>query len=87
MKTKILGGIFALAVMVATGYGVNRSMEKEADLPEMALKNVEALADNEIGKRGVDLDRPHARRPGHHRQVHPHVLGQCFPVSLLLPDL
>ena len=36
-------------LMVATGYGVNRSMEKEADLPEMALKNVEALADNEIG--------------------------------------
>ena len=49
MKTKILGGIFALAVMVATGYGVNRSMQKDTDLSEMALKNVEALADNEIG--------------------------------------
>ena len=27
----------------------NFRREKEADLPEMALKNVEALADNEIG--------------------------------------
>ena len=32
MKTKILGGIFALAVMVVTGYGVNRSMQKDTDL-------------------------------------------------------
>ena len=40
MKTKILGGIFALAVMVATGYGVNRSMQKDTDLSEMAIKNV-----------------------------------------------
>ena len=44
MKTKILGGIFALAVMVATGYGVNRSMQKDTDLSEMAIKNIEALA-------------------------------------------
>ena len=49
MKTKILGGIFALAVMVATGYGVNKSAQNDADLLEMALKNVEALADEEIG--------------------------------------
>ena len=44
MKTTILGGIFALAVMVAAGYGVNRSMQKDTDFSEMALKNVEALA-------------------------------------------
>ena len=44
MKTKILRGIFALAVMVAAGYGVNRSMQKDTDFSEMALKNVEALA-------------------------------------------
>jgi len=30
--------------MVATGYGVNRNMENNANLSEMALKNVEALA-------------------------------------------
>ena len=44
MKTKILGGIFAFAVMVAIGYGVNRSMENDADLSDVALSNVEALA-------------------------------------------
>ncbi len=44
MKAKILGGIFALAVMVAAGYGVNKSMSNDADLSEMALSNVEALA-------------------------------------------
>ncbi len=31
MKAKILGGIFALAVMVAAGYGVNKSMSNDAD--------------------------------------------------------
>ena len=49
MKTKILGGVFALAVMVATGYGVNRSMENNANLSDMVLKNVEALAQFEGG--------------------------------------
>ena len=49
MKTTILGGIFAFAVMVATGYEVNWNEQKDADFPEIALKNVEALADNEIG--------------------------------------
>lgn len=44
MKTKILRGVFALAVTVATGYGVNQSMQKDTDLSEMALSNVEALA-------------------------------------------
>ena len=43
MKTKILRGVFALAVTVATGYGVNQSMQKDTDLSEMALSNVEAL--------------------------------------------
>ena len=44
MKKKILGGLFAFAVMVATSYGVNRSMENNANLSDMVLKNVEALA-------------------------------------------
>ena len=50
MKKKILGGLFAFAVMVATSYGVNRSMENDADLSDMALKNVEALALGEQGE-------------------------------------
>ena len=49
MKTTILGEIFAFAVMVATGYEVNRNKQKDVDFPEITLKNVEALANNEIG--------------------------------------
>ena len=56
MKTKILGGIFTLAVMVATSYGVSRSMEKDTDLSEMALKNVEALGQNEGPSTGVTCE-------------------------------
>lgn len=44
MKRKILGGVFALAVMAAAGYGVNKSAQDDADLSDMALSNVEALA-------------------------------------------
>lgn len=47
MRKKILSGIFALAVMVATGYGVNKSMNNDAGLNELALMNVEALGHNE----------------------------------------
>ena len=50
MKKKILGGLFAFAVMIATSYGVNRSMENDADLSDMALSNVEALALGEQGE-------------------------------------
>lgn len=56
MKTKILGGIFTLAVMVVLGYGVSRSMEKDTDLSEMALKNVEALGQNEGPSTGVTCE-------------------------------
>jgi len=48
MKTKILGGIFTLAVMVVLGYGVNKSVQNNADLSDMALSNVEALASGEL---------------------------------------
>ena len=47
MRKKILSGIFALAVLVTTGYGVNRSMESDADLTDLALMNVEALGRTE----------------------------------------
>ncbi len=52
MKAKISGGIFALAVTIATGYGVNKSMQHDADLSEIALSNVEALAWGESGEDG-----------------------------------
>lgn len=44
MKKKLLSGIFALVLLVATGYGVNQSIKSEANLSDLALANVEALA-------------------------------------------
>ena len=47
MKKKILSGIFALALLGTTGYGVNQSVKNNADLSGLALSNVEALANGE----------------------------------------
>ncbi|WP_019539959.1 NVEALA domain-containing protein [Proteiniphilum acetatigenes] len=47
MKKKILSGIFALSLLVATGYGVNKSMKGDVVLSYLALNNVEALANGE----------------------------------------
>ncbi|WP_019541471.1 NVEALA domain-containing protein [Proteiniphilum acetatigenes] len=49
MKKKILSGIFALALLAATGYGVNQSVNSNANLSDLALNNVEALANGEVG--------------------------------------
>ncbi len=48
MKRKILSGVFALALLATAGYGVNKSMKRNADLSNLALSNVEALAKGEI---------------------------------------
>lgn len=47
MKKKILSGVFALALLTTAGFGVNKSMKSDANLSDLALSNVEALADNE----------------------------------------
>ena len=47
MKKKILSGVFALAILATTGFGVNKSMKSNAGLSDLALANVEALAQNE----------------------------------------
>ena len=44
IKKKLLSGVFALALLVTTGYGVNKSMNSNAGLSYLALSNVEALA-------------------------------------------
>jgi len=49
MKKKILSGVFALALLATAGFGVQKSMKSDAGLSDLALSNVEALADNEIG--------------------------------------
>ena len=51
MKKKIImGGIFALTLLIATGYGVNVNMRSNAGLSELALSNVEALAEVNINE-------------------------------------
>ncbi|ULB33759.1 NVEALA domain-containing protein [Proteiniphilum propionicum] len=47
MKKKILSGVFALALLATAGYGVNKSMNGNANLNDLALANVEALAQSE----------------------------------------
>ena len=47
MKKKILSGVFALVLLATAGFGVHKSMKSDADLSDLALANVEALADNE----------------------------------------
>lgn len=49
MKKKILFGLFALAFLVATGYGVSQSVKSDVNLSDLALTNVEALAQSENG--------------------------------------
>lgn len=48
MKKKLLSGIFALALLVAAGYGVNQTMKSDSRLSDLALMNVEALANGEV---------------------------------------
>lgn len=48
MKKKILSGVFALALLVATGYGVSQTMKSNSGLSDIALMNVEALANGEF---------------------------------------
>jgi hypothetical protein len=57
MKKKILSGIFALALLISTGYGVSKSMKSNAGLSDLALMNVEALAQTESGN-GFDCLKP-----------------------------
>jgi hypothetical protein len=54
MKKKVLlSGIFALALLATAGYGVNKSMKSDANLSDLALANVEALA---IGEGSHNLE-------------------------------
>lgn len=49
MRKKVFSGVlFALVILLIAGYGMNRSMNSYADLSDLAMANVEALANNEI---------------------------------------
>ena len=62
MKKIVLSSIFAVALLVTAGYGVNRSMMSDANLSDLALKNVEALAHLEDGCDNCHLDN-YGREP------------------------
>lgn len=49
MKKKILLGIFALAIIASVGFGMNKSVKSDANLSDLAMANIEALANNEGG--------------------------------------
>jgi len=48
-KERILSGLFALALLATAGFGVHKSMKSNVELSDLALANVEALAQNEGG--------------------------------------
>jgi len=48
MKKVLLSSIFAVALLATAGWGVNKSMSNDAGLSDMALSNVEALANGEV---------------------------------------
>jgi uncharacterized protein YxeA len=49
MKKKILSGLFALVLLATAGFGMYKSMNGNANLNDLALANVEALAQGEDG--------------------------------------
>ncbi|HHX69935.1 MAG TPA: hypothetical protein GX708_18055 [Gallicola sp.] len=49
MKKRILSAIFAFAFLVTVGLGVNESMKSNTGLSDLALANVEALAQESGG--------------------------------------
>ena len=65
MEKKILSGIFALALLITAGYGVNKSVNSNADLSLLALSNVEALGQTS----GEDVVLPVANMKGAVGQV------------------
>ena len=47
MRKKIFSSVFALALLATAGWGVNKSLSNDAGLSDLALSNVEALANGE----------------------------------------
>ena len=47
MKKIILSSIFAVALLATAGWGMNKNMNNDANLSDLALANVEALAQDE----------------------------------------
>ena len=88
MKNKILSVIFTLALLATAGFGVQKSMKGNAGLSDLALANVEALAQNENGggdgtlwtREDDDCTYTFTGKAG--SQVHFSILG--IPISLTI---
>ena len=50
MKKKILSGLFASALLIAAATGAMESKKSEAGLSDLAMANIEALANGEGGE-------------------------------------
>ena len=48
MKKVLLSSIFAVALVGTVSYGVNKSMKSDANISDLALRNIEALAFTEV---------------------------------------
>ena len=54
MKKILLRSIFALVLLATVGYGVNKNMNSDGNLSDLALSNIEALAQGgETGEGGT----------------------------------
>jgi len=56
MKKVIISSIFAVALLTTAGFGVNKSMKSDANLSDLTLINIEALAEGESGGENVCYD-------------------------------
>lgn len=48
-KKTIMSGFLAIAMVAVVGMGINKSVKAETNISDLALSNVEALAQNEGG--------------------------------------
>lgn len=53
MMKKILSVVFTLALLATAGFGVQKRLKSDANLSDLALSNVEALARNENDEKMV----------------------------------
>jgi len=81
MKKRILSGLFALALLAATGYSVNKSMKSDTGLSDLVLTNVEALASGEGGDQTLSCWKT-INSQGNQTTTHKTYCGSCEAVPV-----
>ena len=80
MKKRIFGAALLIAIAVTAGWNFNQS-KNEVVLSELALANIEAIAQGEL-QSGVDADTKDCYREGVGRMGGGYVyVCKCFPGS------